>query len=477
MLFNSIQFFVFFVIVYGLYLGLKHKWQNRMLLVASYLFYASWDWRFLSLIFISTVLDYFCGLKIHDAKSKKERKWFAFLSVFINLTILGIFKYFNFFVGNLQALLSVLGVTLEPRYYDIILPMGISFYTFQSMSYTLDIYRRELVPSRSLPDFALYVSFFPQLVAGPIERAKRLLPQILAPRTLTPEKIYEGSFLIFWGLFLKAYVADNLASVVDPFYSSQPPYNGARALIATYAFTLQIFCDFAGYSSVARGLGKLMGFDIMVNFNMPFFVTNIQDYWNRWHISLSSWLRDYVYVPMVGGMRRIRGNTRLYLALMISMVLIGLWHGAAWTYVIFGVYYGALLSVYLFIRLHGRRWIQPKSALGQGLWLTVRMVFMFHLIVIGMMIFRSQYPMQSIEILQGVLTSFQLSSEAGSALNAFLWYSWALIIVESVKFARNDGLYFYKAPFLVRTPFYLVCFYLFMMYGITDGKEFIYFQF
>jgi len=241
MLFNSLQFAVFILIVYSLYLKLGHRWQNRMLLVASYVFYGAWDWRFLSLMFLSTVVDYFCGLKIYESPDPKKKKLFLFLSVFVNLSVLGIFKYLNFFASNLQHLLGIFGFTVEPMFLNIILPLGISFYTFQTMSYTIDIHRKEMKPTRSFYDFALFVAFFPQLVAGPIERAKRLLPQILLPRQVTLDKFYEGCYLIFWGLFMKIFIADNLAKIVDPVYSAASPYNGIDVLLASYAFTFQIF--------------------------------------------------------------------------------------------------------------------------------------------------------------------------------------------------------------------------------------------
>ncbi|MBE9529897.1 MAG: MBOAT family protein, partial [Proteobacteria bacterium] len=341
MLFNSVQFAIFFAIVYLLYLLLNHKGQNRLLLVASYVFYGCWDWRFLSLIAISTVVDYFCGLKIYESREKQKRKLFLFISVCSNLTILGFFKYFNFFTDNLYALLNGFGFSPDPFFLNIILPVGISFYTFQTISYSIDIYRKELNPTRKFLDFALFVSFFPQLVAGPIERAKNLLPQMLLPRKLTVDKFYEGCYLIFWGLFLKVFIADNLARMVDPVFSSSGPYDGVRVLLALYAFAFQIFGDFAGYSNIARGLAKCMGFDLMVNFNLPYFAVNPKDFWQRWHISLSTWFRDYLYIPL-GGNRHGQMNTCRNLA--ITMLLCGLWHGAAWTFIVWGAYH-ALLQI------------------------------------------------------------------------------------------------------------------------------------
>lgn len=477
MLFNSIQFLIFITIVYSLYLMLNHRRQNYMLLIASYVFYAAWDWRFLSLIMFSTVLDYWCGIKIYEAKTPKRRKSFLLLSVIVNLSLLCVFKYSNFFMENFIVFCNMLGVTMQPRYLNIILPMGISFYTFQTMSYTIDIYRKELKPVHHFFDFALFVSFFPQLVAGPIERAKNLLPQICKPRKLSLEHFYEGSFLILWGIFQKVFIADNLAILVDPVYAMTHGFKGAEVLIATYGFTFQIFCDFAGYSNVARGLGKIMGFEIMLNFNLPFFVTNIQDYWNRWHISLSSWLRDYCYIPMFRWLRMVKGNVRIYMALMSTMILIGLWHGAAWNFVVFGVYYGLLLCAYVVIRTKCYGWIQPKSVWGERLWVFIRMVFMFQLINIGMLIFRCPTVPQIFNMLGSIIFNFKFEPYLLAMCAKIIFYTWILIAVWLVQYFKKDLMAAYNAHLVVKVAFYTTCFILVTLHGVMYGKEFIYFQF
>jgi len=363
MLFNSLEFAVFMVVVYGLYLVLNHKWQNRMLLVASYIFYGAWNWRFLSLIFISTVLDYICGIKIYNSNSVKRKRFFLFLSVFGNLSILGFFKYFNFFVGDLTALINYFGFSFQTHSLNIILPVGISFYTFQTMSYTIDIYRDKLRPTRRFFDFALFVAFFPQLVAGPIERARNLLPQILSPRTFSVDRFYEGCYLIFWGLFQKIVIADNLAKMVVPVFGDWQ-YESGKVLLALYAFAFQIFCDFAGYSNIARGLGRVMGFEIMVNFRLPYFATNPREFWRRWHISLSSWLRDYLYIPL-GGSRK--GAIFTCRNILITMLLGGLWHGAAWTFVFWGVYHSFLLVAHRGVELLFGKMSLPRNVVVQRL--------------------------------------------------------------------------------------------------------------
>ncbi|MDP2654679.1 MAG: MBOAT family O-acyltransferase [Candidatus Omnitrophota bacterium] len=479
MLFNSLKFFLFLVPVYLLYLRLNHRWQNRLLLVASYVFYGSWDWRFLSLILLTTTVDYFCALNISRTENPVVRKRFLMLSIFSSLSILGFFKYFNFFAGNLGRLLNVFGIAADPFYLNIILPVGISFYTFQTMSYTIDVYRKALKPTDRFFDFALYVSFFPQLVAGPIERAVNLLPQVLKPRIVRLDKFYEGCFLIFWGLFLKAVIADNLAKVVETVYAVKvPPFNGMEVLFASYAFTFQIYCDFAGYSHIARGLGKIMGFELMINFNLPFFVTNVQDFWNRWHISLSSWLRDYLYIPLFRGMRFLAGNVRVYAALMINMTVIGLWHGAGWNYILFGVYYGCLLCAYTFIRMHCQNWIVPKSGWGKALWYAARVVFMFQLISIGMLLFRSiNGASVALHMLSSVIFNFTMSENVVPMISKTVYFIWILLAVQVIQYRTKDVLCVYKAHPVWKVLFYVVCIFYFTVYGVTNGNQFIYFQF
>lgn len=291
------------------------------------------------------------------------RRFFLALSVMVNLTMLGFFKYFNFFVDTFKSLVeSVLGITPGGWVLDIILPVGISFFVFQTMSYTIDVYRGKMKATDSLIEVATYISFFPQLVAGPIERASHLLPQFQKPRTITGQDIRHGLWLIVWGLYQKMVIADNLSGIVDgtfsPYSAAGPatavPQDGLRLLIAVYAFAIQIYCDFAGYTDVARGTARLLGFDIMLNFNLPYFARNPSDFWRRWHISLSSWLRDYLYIPL-GGNRH--GTLQTYRNLMLTMVLGGLWHGAAWTFVLWGAFHGFILVVYRAVVSMKDRWL------------------------------------------------------------------------------------------------------------------------
>ena len=471
MLFNSLQFAVFFTIVYSLYLILNHKYQNRMLLVASYIFYGAWDWRFLSLIIISTILDYICGLKIYSSRDARRRKWFLFLSVFCNLSILGFFKYFDFFSENLQALSGYFGLSMQPRFLQVILPIGISFYTFQTMSYTIDIYRGEMKPTRKFLDFALFVAFFPQLVAGPIERARNLLPQMLAPRHLTLDKFYQGCFLIFWGLFQKIFVADNLARIVDSVFTSSGPYNGAEVLLALYAFAFQILCDFAGYSNIARGLGKCMGFEIMVNFKLPYFARNPREFWHRWHISLSSWLRDYIYIPLGGS--RI-GSFKTYRNLAITMFLGGLWHGAAWNFVIWGVYQGLLLIIYRLLSPILKKIELPSGSLLKKIVGVLKIFGFFQLTCLGWLIFRARSIPQVIEMFRSIFVNFHIAR--GIGLKFIALHILLLVIIQFIQYWKKDLMALYRWPTPALAGVHALMLYL-MLWGGTTGHAFIYFQF
>jgi D-alanyl-lipoteichoic acid acyltransferase DltB (MBOAT superfamily) len=344
-LFNTAAFFAFFAIVLLLYRVLPWRQQNYMLLAASYVFYGWWDWRFLLLLAASTTLDWYLALVIERAREQQGQvaaKRAVTFSVVANLTILGFFKYCNFFVDSADHLLKSLGYDGLTWTLRIILPVGISFYTFQSMSYTIDVYRGELRASRSLAEFALYVAFFPQLVAGPIERATNLLPQIRRPRRPTRVDWEEGLLLFGLGLLRKVAIADPAGLIADGYFAAPGEYSSIQLAAGLVLYALQIYNDFAGYSDMARGSARLMGFTLMRNFRHPYFATSMSDFWKRWHISLSAWLRDYLYIPL-GGNRR--GAVGTHVNLMITMLLGGLWHGASWTFVVWGGLHGAYLVV------------------------------------------------------------------------------------------------------------------------------------
>jgi len=353
MLFNSNEFLKFLAAFFLFYYLVRNDRRARNLLViaGSYLFYGWWDWRFLGLIIISTLLDYFVGIGLASQEDPRRRRILVLASVAGNLSILGFFKYYDFFVESLRVLLGKLGVSMDVHTLGIVLPVGISFYTFQTMSYTLDVYRRRVPATRDLGAFAAYVAFFPQLVAGPIERAHNLLPQFLSVRRIDSAKFASGIWLLVWGMFKKVVVADNLAPLVQGIYDTAgwaPGPSGPAVILATLAFGMQIYCDFSGYSDIARGVARMLGFELMLNFNLPYAAGNLRDFWRRWHISLSTWLRDYLYISL-GGNRRGRGRTLVNI--MLTMLLGGLWHGAAWHFVFWGGWHGLGLSLQ---RIFGR---------------------------------------------------------------------------------------------------------------------------
>jgi len=392
----------------------------------------------------------------------------------VNLSILGFFKYLNFFSSNLTALVGYFGLTIHPVMLKIALPVGISFYTFRTMSYTFDVYTGKMEPTRNYLDYALFVSFFPLLVAGPIMRAGDLLPQIAAPRKLRLAWFFEGCHLIFWGLFQKVFVADNLAKIVDPVFGASPPYGGYRVLIAMYAFAFQIYCDFAGYSNIARGLGKCMGFDIMVNFNLPFFATNPQDFWKRWHISLSTWLRDYLYIPIAFS-KRNWGNMGMVFAFMITFILCGLWHGAGWTFLIWGAYQGLLLVIYSLFKPLLNKKAASENVLVNKVFLIIRILFLFHLISFGWLIFRAQSMEQAFNMLKSIFLNFDYTYILPALGLAF--FTSIVVVVELMQYVNNNLTITLRRNIFARAVFYAVCFWLLITLGVRSSREFLYLQF
>ena len=479
MLFNSVQFLLFFIFVYGLYLVLGHRWQNRLLIVASCLFYSAWNWKFLGVMFLSITTDYFCSRYMGRSDDPRHRKALLFLSLFVNLGVLGFFKYYNFFIGNLTALLDIMLPFKVPSLaLRIVLPLGISFYTFEAISYTVDVYKRTIKPATSYWDYLLFVIYFPHLIAGPIMRAKDFLPQIVAPRQMDRSKFTHGAYLVFLGLFQKIFVADNMAKIVNPVFNQPGNAHGADILIAMYAFTFQIFGDFAGYSNMARGLSLMMGFAIAVNFHTPFFATSVQDFWNRWHISLSQWIRDYLYLPLMWGLRRVKGNDRLCLALLIAMSAMGLWHGAAWNFVLFGVYYGVLLVLYLIvIRINFATLVVPKTPWGTQAWFWLRVVFVFHLTVLGMTIFRCHSLTQRQSVLGGLFFNAHPSTMNMGNLMDFIALALPLLALQWMEFYTQDIFFILKRHWLVTNCAlaFMAC--LLLAWGVIKEEEFIYFQF
>jgi D-alanyl-lipoteichoic acid acyltransferase DltB (MBOAT superfamily) len=344
MLFNSgvfLQFFAAFLLLY--WLVRRHlAARNLLLVVASYVFYGWWNVYFLSLLFFSSTFDYFVGRGLQRLTVPRSRRLLLAGSVAVNLGLLGFFKYYNFFVDSMKVLFARLDLPFHPGTLHVLLPVGLSFYTFQSMSYAIDVYRGQLKPTRNYINFLAYVSFFPQLVAGPIQRASHLMPQFERTVVITRPMLQEGVWLMLWGMFKKVVVADNFAPLADLAFAQQQ-YSAAGVLMGVAAFAVQIYCDFSGYSDIARGCARILGFDMMWNFDLPYAAANLRDFWRRWHISLSTWLRDYLYISL-GGNRK--GPLRTHANLIVTMLLGGLWHGAAWNFVLWGLWHGVGLSVH-----------------------------------------------------------------------------------------------------------------------------------
>jgi len=537
MLFNSFEFFLFLPIVLAVYWLLKgdFKKQNVILLAASYFFYAWWDIRFIFLIAVTTVVDYNAALIIqHGSTTFKQRfisvMFLIFFSVFLgfiswkeeaewdvvqnailvttllsisiyllplivakfktisgaklalslsiisNLTILGYFKYFNFFVDSFtDASFFLFGI--EPSFItlSIILPVGISFYTFQSMSYSIDVYRGQLKASKSLIDYAAYLSFFPQLVAGPIERGKTFLPQFQRKRNIENGDIKFGIWLIIFGLFKKIVIADNLAIFVNTVFSPYDngellttPENGLMVLLAIYAFSFQIYTDFSGYADIARGTAKIFGFHLMVNFRLPYIATNPSDFWRRWHISLSSWLRDYLYIPL-GGSRG--GPFKTYRNLLLTMLLGGLWHGASITFVLWGAYQGTILILY---RLLG---VESAGEQSKPIMKVVHVIWMFHLVCLGWLIFRAQNVQTIYLFLDAIFTHMFVNQAILDGISTLEFYLIPLFIYQVLQVKHKT---LFPQKIMTAIPNFHIWFFTIMSILALSSKqssEFIYFAF
>ena len=473
MVFNSLHFIAFFVVVYTIYRLLPFRYQNWFLVGASYYFYAAWNWKFLGLLVASTVVDYGCAIYIAEHAAPRPRRAALTVSVTFNLCMLGFFKYFNFFEENVRTLLAALGFRPDPVTLEVLLPIGISFYTFMTMSYVIDVYRRETEPCRSVRDFALFVSYFPHLVAGPILRAGSLLPQLVKPRVITRLQLQEGAWLIALGYFKKVFVADNLATVVDAAFAPDSPASGIEMLCAIYAFAFQIYGDFSGYTDIARGTSKLMGIELNLNFRVPYLAVSPSDFWHRWHISLSTWLRDYLYIPL-GGSRGTRAATNRNL--MITMALGGLWHGAAWPYVIWGIYHGSLLILYRWLgRLLRRDWVARLRVWPGRL---VPTFVMFQLTCIGWLIFRARSASQIVDAGRRLMLVWTSSSVT---MDAYVWpllfYALPIVALQLYYARENDTMAVLRLPFVARWSIYVGMVYLVVLFGDFGGSEFIYFQF
>lgn len=481
MLFHSFAFLVFFPAVVAVYFGMPHRYRWAFLLAASYFFYAWWRVEYLALIFLSTTVDYYAGLRMDGAPTRRVRKVWLGVSLVANLGLLGVFKYFNFLNANIEALCAWIGLPYGVPMLDILLPVGISFYTFQSLSYTIDVYRGVRPAERHFGILALYVAFFPQLVAGPIERSTTLLPQFREQHRFSYDNLVRGLRLMLWGYFIKVAVADRLGIYVDRVYNDVHAHEGVTMLIATYFFAFQILGDFAGYSYIAIGAARIMGYSLMENFRRPYYATSVQQFWREWHISLGAWFRDYLYIP-IGGSKT--GTFRTYRNLMLVFTVSGIWHGAHWTVILFGVLQGLfVLGEKIF-----RPWtagFSARTGLDGRPWLhrIVRIVVTFHLVLITWVLFRANSMADALVVFQrtvtGLFTSDHIFVPTGDPI-AFVINCVLIGFVMAVQFVQGDrevGVFLDRLPRVARWLLYLVLFFGIVALGEFGERAFIYFQF
>ncbi len=481
MLFNSIDFAIFLPIVFILYwFVFQHsiKKQNVLLLVASYFFYGYWDWRFLSLLFISSIADYIIGISLGKTDNQSKRKLLLSASLLINLGLLGFFKYFNFFAESFEQAFTIFGHHIQADRLKLILPVGISFYTFQTLSYSIDVYRKKIIPTHDFIGFITFVSFFPQLVAGPIERASHLLPQFQKPRCFDIDLAKDGLRQILWGLFKKMVIADNCAELANQIFANYPSYNGSTLLLGAFLFSIQIYGDFSGYSDIAIGTARLFSFSLMKNFNYPYFSRNIAEFWRRWHISLSTWFRDYVYFPLGGSFgnqfQKIRN-------VLIIFVLSGFWHGANWTFMVWG-FLNALYYLPSLLSKTNRKYaetIAPNRILPNLIEL-FQMLLTNMLIIFAWIFFRAQSVSDALLYINGILspTLFYPLDLMNGKMIATLTLVLVFIIIEWI--GRNNNFALEKLKYLSFRPYRWSIYYLLIIVlFIFTGKEqqFIYFQF
>ncbi len=547
--YNQLQFWILFLAVFLPYWWLPHRKQNALLLVASYVFYGFWDYRFLFLILVTTVIDFIGGLGVAGARLSRarrlqlavlltasallltsnlrydalaagllagdftamlgslprsfadfgiplatavliggymlvlprlyelsealRRKTFLVISMVANLGILGFFKYFDFFVESFASLLESFGFHASRPVLGIVLPAGISFYTFQAMSYTIDIYRGKTEPTRRFADFALFVCFFPHLVAGPIMRAHTLLPQVIHPRLRISAEFREGLALVLIGLFKKLVLADNMAPIANSVFTrlangDTAGMSGAEVMVGIYAFAFQIYGDFSGYSSIARGISKWLGFELVINFHNPYLAVTPSDFWKRWHISLSTWLRDYLYIPL-GGNRK--GPAIEYRALMITMLLGGLWHGASWTFVVWGLYHGLILCAY---RIAGIR--DADRSTQPARW-AMQAFIMFHLTCIGRLLFRADSFWTVTTALDVLMNHWSLTAAAATGFLLIAFYAGLLFAVEWLTDAERGIRRLFQVPWFVQGAWYLYLILMIFFFHARKTHQFIYFQF
>ncbi len=480
MLFHSIEFAFFLPIVFILYwfvTNKKIKVQNTLLLIVSYIFYGWWDWRFLSLIAFSSFVDFFVGVKLKHTQNDKQRKLLLLISIIVNLGFLGFFKYFNFFAENFSQAFTLLGQPISVARLNIVLPVGISFYTFQTLSYSIDVYRRKLEPTTDIIAFFAFVSFFPQLVAGPIERATNLLPQFYKKREFDHNNAVDGMRQILWGLFKKVVIADNCAIFVNDIFANYTTYSGSTLLLGTFFFAFQIYGDFSGYSDIAIGTANLFGFKLMRNFAFPYFSRDIAEFWRRWHISLSTWFRDYLYIPLGGSKGSVLKKVR---NLFIIFVVSGFWHGANWTFIV----WGGLNAVYFLPLMLLKKNRKNTNSVAEGRFIPnlkdlFQMGITFFLTSIAWIFFRAKSIPIALNYIAKIFSISLFSvPEKIADMSYILIFLFIFIIIEWAQREKQHALEFdeIKIHRSLRWVIYSSIFTLIFLY-LGDHHEFIYFQF
>ena len=483
MLFNSIDFAIFLPIVFILYWFVVNenlRLQNLLIVLASYLFYGWWDWRFLSLIFFSSLVDYAVGLGLLNQNNTFKRKVLLFTSIFVNLGLLGFFKYYNFFLDNFVNAFLFFGTEIKTNSLNVILPVGISFYTFQTMSYSIDVYKRKLEPTKDFIAFSAFVSFFPQLVAGPIERATHLLPQFYNKRVFEYDKAVDGLRQILWGLLKKIVIADNCAEYANLIFNNSSEYSGSTLVLGALFFTFQIYGDFSGYSDIAIGTSRLFGFDLMRNFNFPYFSRDIAEFWRRWHISLSTWFRDYLYIPLGGS----RGGTWMKVRnTFIIFIVSGFWHGANWTFII----WGALNAIYFLPVLLTKNNRNNLDTVAHGKYLPsfkefTLMLFTFSLTVFAWIFFRAQTVDQAFKYIAGIFSPSLFTIPDFSGVNKAFAIIILVIGFMLVEWQGRENQYaIEKLGINIKWPLrWAIYSFIIFLIGIfiqTKETPFIYFQF
>jgi len=471
MWFDSPAYALFLVLVVAVYWRLDRKRQNIFLLAASYLFYGWWDYRFLLLMIGSTAIDFFIARSIQRSENQSTRRTLLVTSLVVNFAILGFFKYFNFFTDSLTHVLGTLGLGVSAPLLRILLPPGISFYTFQEIAYIVDVYKRKLPAAESFLDYALFISLFPHLIAGPIQRPSHLLPQIQAPRNFQSDQFFDGVLLILSGLFRKCVIADNCALLANAAFSgSLGPSNLPVLAIGAYAFAWQIYGDFSGYSDIARGSAQLLGFHFMMNFRQPYLATSIQDFWRRWHISLSTWLRDYLYIPLGGS---AEPGYKTYRNLFATMLLGGLWHGANWTFVVWGWLHGIALAIERYFRQTG---LLGKIFDREVKWIWLRRIVVFHLVCVSWVFFRAESLSSAISLLRG-LGHWTWQPEYFVALKFLALFAVPLFLMDLYLEHSGEEYVLQQRTPAMRVALACGVIVLISLFSANQANAFIYFQF